>query len=71
MVEDLENFWENLLSREHDKILLAWAELSAEEKTAVFDHLTQMVTEDGWHEAQVISAQVALDVLVDQNPHSD
>ena len=63
MVEPIEEFWSEILSREPDRIRAAYEALSAKEKKAVLDHLTRMVTEDGWHPEQFVSASQALDAL--------
>jgi hypothetical protein len=64
-MDDLENFWENMLSREPKLIRLAWNTLSAEEQQSVYEHLHDMATGEGWMDAQRESAQAALKVLQD------
>lgn len=66
-MDDLEVFWTNMLSRDIEKIHTAWENLEADEKNAVYAHLTRMVTEDDWAEPQRFSAQAALDALRDLN----
>lgn len=56
----LEELWDNLLSRENDKISRAFRSLSEQEKQAVHAHLVRMATEEGWHPEQKISAEAAI-----------
>lgn len=67
MTDDLEQFWSIMLGRNPESIRELWATLAAEEQTAVYAHLQRMTTEEGWLEAQRISAQAALDALADLN----
>ena len=60
---DLESLWDNLLSREPERIQGQWRDLAAEEREAIFAHLKRMVSEEGWAPAQRQSAQAALDAL--------
>jgi hypothetical protein len=59
----LEKLWDRILSREPELILDAYAELPDLDQVTVLRHLEKMVSEEGWHEEQVRSAQAALDVL--------
>jgi len=59
----LEQIWDNLLSREEEKIRAAYLALDQASQDAVFQHLLNMTREDGWHPQQVSSALVALDVM--------
>ncbi len=58
-----EYLWETLLSREPDRILLAYESLQPDQKLAVLEHLEKMVSETGWQPEQRNSAQAALDAL--------
>ncbi|MHC1783353.1 MAG: hypothetical protein AB9891_11480 [Anaerolineaceae bacterium] len=58
-----EQFWDNLLSRDPDKILEAFQSLHVSSRPSVLQHLRVMVTEEGWQLEQIASAQVALAVL--------
>ena len=62
-MENKELFWENLLSRETDKITAAWKMLPVEYHKDIRDHLVSMVTELDWQSEQVKSAEAALDVI--------
>ena len=55
--------WDELLSREAERVLAAYGGLPAEEQAAVVAHLRRMTTEAGWHPEQVHSAQAALKAL--------
>ncbi|RPI82934.1 MAG: hypothetical protein EHM41_17155 [Chloroflexi bacterium] len=59
----LEELWDSLLSRESTKISKAYLGLSEQEQKAVYTHLMRMVTEEGWHPEQKISAQAAIDAI--------
>ncbi len=63
-MDDLENFWSSLLSRNPVRIRQVWEDLDAEEQAAITMHLQHMATEEGWSEPQRISAQAALDALL-------
>ena len=62
-MEDKELFWENLLSRDPEKVKSAWLMLPVEYQKDVRGHLVSMVTELDWHPEQVKSAEAALDVI--------
>jgi hypothetical protein len=56
-------FWDNLLSREAEKIEAAWRSLPQAYRKDVRDHLVAMVTELDWHPEQVKSAEAALNII--------
>lgn len=60
----LESVWESLLSRQPELIWEVFGSLSEEQRQAVLEHLIRMVREPGWQPEQRISAQAALDVLI-------
>ena len=62
-MEDKELFWENLLSRDPEKVKSAWLMLPVEYKKDVRGHLVSMVTELDWQPGQVKSAEAALDII--------
>ena len=59
----LEKTWEDLLSREPDRISKAYQSLAPASQLVVLDHLRKMVSGTGWHPEQVKSANVALKAL--------
>lgn len=59
----LEKTWDAILSREPDRILVAFRGLSATDRDVVMDHLHRMTSEPGWHTEQVVSAHAALRAL--------
>jgi hypothetical protein len=61
--DPVELFWESLLSRQPDQIQAAFNSVDKATQTQVLEHLQQMVTEEGWHPEQVLSAQTALEIL--------
>ena len=63
MVDPLELFWNEILSRHPEKVRAAFIGLDTETKQAVLVHLERMTSESGWHPEQVRSAQVALTAL--------
>jgi hypothetical protein len=62
-MDDPTLFWDNLLSREANKIETAWRSLPQAYRKDVRDHLVAMVTELDWHPEQVKSAEAALNVI--------
>jgi predicted Fe-S protein YdhL (DUF1289 family) len=59
----VQDLWEQLLSREDEKIIDAWNSLADNEQGAVWIHLIRMTTEEGWAEPQRVSAAKALNAL--------
>jgi len=69
-MEPLEFFWENILSRSPERIRAIFKTIDEDSQRAVIIHLEKMTNEEGWHPEQVISAQAALDALIDLFPAS-
>jgi NADH:ubiquinone oxidoreductase subunit E len=63
MRDSLEEFWEELLSRQPERIWEAFSELQESDKEAVLVHLRRMSREEGWHPEQRRSARAALAAL--------
>lgn len=63
MDDTIETFWEDILSRQPERIQAAFVSLSEDEQIAVLDHLKRMASEPGWHPEQVASASKALETL--------
>ena len=61
--DPVELFWESLLSRQPDQIQAAFDSVDKITQAQVLEHLRQMVSEEGWHPEQVLSAQTALEIL--------
>jgi hypothetical protein len=61
--DPVELFWESLLSRQPDQIQAAFNSVDKITQAQVLEHLQQMVSEEGWHPEQVLSAQTALEIL--------
>jgi hypothetical protein len=59
----VEQLWNNLLSREIEKIKSSFQHLNQSDRIAVTEHLNRMTTEDGWHSEQKKSAQIALQAI--------
>ena len=59
----LEQAWDDLLSREPDKISRRYKSLDQDSRLTVKQHLQKMISEEGWHPEQALSAQSALDVI--------
>ena len=59
------NIWELILSRQPEVIGKVYASLDPDYRKAVQDHLRRMVSEPGWQPEQRISAQAALDAIMD------
>ncbi len=60
----LELLWEDLLSRQTERVRAAFAGLLPAEQKAVLAHLQRMSDEAGWHPEQRRSAQAALQALL-------
>jgi hypothetical protein len=61
--DQLEQLWDNLLSRQPDRIQLAYTSLDTHNQKAVLAHLHRMVTEPGWQAEQRQSAEAAIKVI--------
>jgi len=59
----MEELWNNILSRNPNKIISTYSILSEQDKINVLNHLTKMVTEDGWQPGQILSADTALKII--------
>ena len=59
----LASVWDGILSRQPERIRQTYAALDASSQAEVLAHLKRMTSEDGWHPAQVESAQAAMEVL--------
>ncbi len=66
----LEKFWDQILSRDPERIREAYQNLTGKEQQALIQHLNRMSTENDWHPEQKKSALAALQVLKssDTNP---
>jgi hypothetical protein len=62
---NLEILWDNLLSRQPERILAAYATLNEAERTAVTNHLQRMASQPGWHPEQQCSARAAIGTIID------
>jgi hypothetical protein len=59
----LEKAWDDLLSRDTDRIKSRFRALDPQSQKTVMEHLQKMVSESGWHPEQVVSATFALQTL--------
>jgi hypothetical protein len=59
-LKKLETIWEDLLSRQPEKIRAAYEGLEPDEQQAIFVHLQRMASEADWQPEQRNSAQAAL-----------
>lgn len=62
-MNNIENLWDHMLSKDKKKIITSYLRLNPEEKTAVVEHLNKMANEKGWHTEQKKSAKTALLVI--------
>jgi hypothetical protein len=69
-LQETEQVWEELLSRQPETIKAAFASLDLSDQKAVLTHLKRMARELGWQPEQRLSATAALDVIVSQ-PEQD
>lgn len=60
----IEKLWDEILSRNPQRISAAFVALSDIDQNEIFDHLKHMSCDDGWHLEQKISADAALDVII-------
>jgi len=67
MVDLFGNYWEEMLSRQPQRIRAAYLALDGEAQQAVLAHLRRMTSEPDWHPAQVESATIALQVINELN----
>jgi hypothetical protein len=63
MSTDLEDLWNNLLSRQPDLIWAEYAKLDNPSQKLVLAHLLRMAEEAGWQPEQRDSARTALKAL--------
>jgi len=61
----LEKVWDDLLSRDTQKVRSRFFSLDDVSRKNVLEHLRKMASEDGWHPEQVKSVRIALEVLSD------
>jgi len=64
--EQLEQLWNDLLSRQPELIREAFEALDFPSQKIVIDHLQKMAKESGWQPEQRTSANVALQALENQ-----
>lgn len=60
----LEEVWGEILSRRPVRIKKMFLSLDKANQQEILRHLNRMVTEEGWQEVQIISAQEALNLLI-------
>ena len=65
-MDEIDQFWEDLLSEDPARIRRAWASLTDDECLAVLDHLRHMTEEAGWEPPQQQSAAAARQVIYEQ-----
>jgi hypothetical protein len=56
MRDPLETLWEEILSRQPQRIRAAFEELEKKQKDAILKHLNKMASKDSWHAEQAASA---------------
>lgn len=61
--DELEEFWDAVLSRQPERVRRACAGLDQAECDALVAHLRRMCSEEGWHPEQRRSARAALEAL--------
>ncbi len=59
----LEALWDDLLSRQTERVQEAYLRLDMPEREAVFAHLQRMLAEPGWQAEQRASAKAAIQAL--------
>ena len=66
-MDNIEELWERILSRDKEQIKKAFLSLNQEEKQQILAHLNEMSSGSGWHKEQKISADAALEVIIEIN----
>ena len=66
-ISNQEILWSGILSEDKEIVINHLKILSHTELEYVSDHLRKMITEDGWHSSQKISAAFALDIIEKNN----
>lgn len=66
-MDEIQIFWDGILSEDREAVLKAYRSVSKEEQLACLKHLRTMISEEGWQEAQIRSAAFALDILNKEN----
>ena len=69
-MQSIEDFWEDILSQDSERIFAAISMLDALTHQEVIRHLKRMTLEPGWHPAQSTAASLALEALALSNPDS-
>ena len=64
--DKLEAVWDELLSRQPERIRATFSTLDTPEQQAVVRHLQNMSSESGWQPEQRLSARIALRALEEQ-----
>jgi len=64
--EYLEKVWNGILSEEPEIILDTFHALDDADQKVIISHLKKMVSETGWHPAQVQSASTAMRTIQNQ-----
>jgi hypothetical protein len=62
-MDELEEFWAQVLSEDDELVREAWAGLTVEERAAVWAHLERMAAEEGYSAVQRQAAEAALRAL--------
>ena len=63
MIDEIQEFWDNLLSEQPEKIRETYTQMDAKLQQHVLVHLYKMINEPGWHPAQVGAAQFAINTI--------
>ncbi|HWQ05449.1 MAG TPA: hypothetical protein VN452_08850 [Longilinea sp.] len=61
--DPLEQFWDDILSRQPDLIRAAFTRLNTDERLQLVIHLQRMASEPGWQPEQRKSALAALETI--------
>jgi hypothetical protein len=68
--EPLEKMWGDLLSREPERVVMAFEKLDPESRINVVKHLQAMISEKSWHIEQKKSARIALKTIHSMFPEA-
>ncbi len=67
-MNEFEELWDRLLSRDPELILPAFNSMQPDEQGLILTHLSRMIEEEGWQPSQRESARTALEVIHKNQP---
>jgi hypothetical protein len=62
-MDSIEKLWDDLLSRDAERIKQAYGQFNTDQQKEILDHLVKMTTKPGWHVEQKLSALAAIEAI--------